>query len=400
MHRSSAAILRPHCAVLNDGGLRCWGYALGTGYATQDPKIGDDEFPFEMGDVPTGGKVVQVATGADFTCALYQEGNVRCWGYNAYGQLGYGDTQNRYGKDGFTPDILPDVDLGGTATQLTAGGTFMCALMDTGNVRCWGQNTFYQLATQDQNNVGDNETPASRGAVVLGAKAVAVSAGGRHACALLESGSVRCWGSPSYGPLGYGNTNVVGDNETPAQAGSINVGGAVVAISAGGNHTCALLSQGRVRCWGRGGNQGFPVGLLGYKETQDIGDNETPASAGNIALGGTATTISTMWSGRCALLSTGAVRCWGKNPSGSLGYGDLNDVGDNETPAQKGDLHLGGAAVKLANAASTYHMCAIMEDGGVKCWGLNGDGQLGLGTTDNVGDNERPDALPEVRVLQ
>ena len=106
-----------------------------------------------------------------------------------------------------------------------------------------------------------------------------LAAGDYATCALLVSGSVRCWGSGTLGELGYGNTNDIGDDETPASAGDIDVGGIVTHIDVGFMHACATLENGAVRCWGRGG-----TGALGYGNTHDIGDNEAPAAAGDVKL--------------------------------------------------------------------------------------------------------------------
>jgi len=104
-----------------------------------------------------------------------------------------------------------------------------------------------------------------------------VAAGAYHTCALLTNGSVRCWGRNTYGPLGYGNTITIGDDEAPKSAGDVKVGGAVTQIAAGSDHTCALLTNGNVRCWGDGS-----YAPHGYGNTNDIGDNETPASVGDV----------------------------------------------------------------------------------------------------------------------
>ncbi len=110
------------------------------------------------------------------------------------------------------------------------------------------------------------------------------------------------------GELGYGNTNDIGDNETPASAGDVDVGGTVVQIVAADLHTCVLLDTGKVRCWG----SGFADhGELGYGNTDDIGDDETPASAGDVDMGGSVQHIAGGHLHSCALLTTGAVRCWG-----------------------------------------------------------------------------------------
>jgi len=145
--------------------------------------------------------------------------------------------------------------------------------------------------------------------------ATQIAAGGSHTCALLSGGTVRCWGLSSSGQLGYANTNTIGDNETPASAGDVNVGGTVTQVVAGGEHTCALLSGGTVRCWGLSSS-----GQLGYANTNNIGDNETPASAGNVNVGGTVAQLSAGSIHTCALLSGGTVRCWGSASNGRLGY--------------------------------------------------------------------------------
>ena len=108
-----------------------------------------------------------------------------------------------------------------------------------------------------------------------------LSLGQTHSCFRSAGGNVRCWGWGVGGRLGYGNEIDIGDDETPASAGDVNVGGTVVQISAGSEHTCALLNTGKVRCWGYG-----TYGQLGYGNVTDIGDDETPASAGDVNVGG------------------------------------------------------------------------------------------------------------------
>ena len=164
---------------------------------------------------------------------------------------------------------------------------------------------------------------------------IQIAAGGDHTCALLDTGAVRCWGFGSDGRLGYGNTDNIGENETPASVGDVDVGGTVLQIAAGGSHTCALLVGGAVRCWGVGSD-----GRLGYGNTDDIGDDETPASAGDVVVGGTVTQIAAGTNHTCAVLVGGAVRCWGRGDVGALGYGNPNNIGDNETPASAGDVEL------------------------------------------------------------
>jgi alpha-tubulin suppressor-like RCC1 family protein len=160
-----------------------------------------------------------------------------------------------------------------------------------------------------------------------------IVAGFGHTCVLLEGGAVRCWGFNDYGQLGYANTTWIGDNEAPASAGDVDIGGAVTQLAANYDHTCALLTSGAVRCWGYNG-----IGQLGYANTENIGDDETPASAGDVDVGGTVKQIAVGWGTSCALLANGAVRCWGNGSYGQLGYGKKLVIGDDETPASAGDV--------------------------------------------------------------
>jgi alpha-tubulin suppressor-like RCC1 family protein len=229
--------------------------------------------------------------------------------------------------------IAGDVDVGGTVVQLTAGIGHTCALLDTGAVRCWGYASSGQLGYGNTNRIGDDETPASAGDVDVGGTVVQVAAHNVHTCALLDGGTVRCWGLGIYGRLGYANSNNIGDNEPPASAGDVDVGGTVVQLTAADSHTCALLDGGAIRCWGRADS-----GQLGYGNTNGIGDNESPASAGNIDVGGTVVQVASGAAHTCAMLDGDAVRCWGLGVNGQLGYGNTNDIGNDESPASAGDV--------------------------------------------------------------
>ena len=168
---------------------------------------------------------------------------------------------------------------------LDSGDVHTCAILDTRAVRCWGHGLNGRLGYGNTDDVGDGETPGTVGPVSLGAgrRAVAISAGFGHTCVLLDAGAVRCWGYGGNGRLGYGNTTTIGDNETPGGFGPVDLGAgrSAVAISTGDAHTCALLDTGTVRCWGAGGQ-----GRLGYANTDTIGDNETPGSVGPVDLAG------------------------------------------------------------------------------------------------------------------
>ncbi len=178
------------------------------------------------------------------------------------------------------------------------------------------------------------------GTVDVGGPVKQLSTGHYHTCALLETGKVRCWGYGYHGQLGYGNSLTIGDNETPASVGDVNVGDTVLQVVAsktdddrwGAAHTCALLSTGGVKCWGYNGN-----GQLGYGNTTGL----SQPSASTVDLGGaSAYTLSVGSIHTCALLNTGKARCWGYNGNGQLGYSHTTQIGDNELPSAAGDIQV------------------------------------------------------------
>jgi alpha-tubulin suppressor-like RCC1 family protein len=388
------------CALLATGAMRCWGEGdngrLGYGNTSD---IGDGEAPGSVGPVNLGAgrRAVAVSAGTAQTCAILDTGGVRCWGWGSLGRLGYGNTSDI--GDNELPGAAGPVNLGTgrKAIAISAGGDHTCAILDTGAVRCWGRNDYGQLGYGNENPIGDNETPASVTPVDLGAgrRAVAISAGTFHTCAILDNGRVRCWGAGLSGRLGYGNTNDIGDNELPGSVGPVDLGAGrkAVAMSAGGSHTCALLDNGRVRCWGGGGN-----GRLGYGNTTNIGDNELPGSVGSVDLGAgrKAVAISTGTAHNCALLDNGRVRCWGYGLNGALGYGNTSDIGDNELPGSVGPVDLGAGRTAVAIAAGQAHSCALLDNGEMRCWGLGLNGRLGYGNTTSIGDNELPSSAGPV----
>src|SRR5262249_23343068 len=151
----------------------------------------------------------------------------------------------------------------------------------------------------------------------------------------------------------------------------------------GAAHTCARLADGTVRCWGDGGN-----GRLGYGNTNNIGDNEAPITAGAVSVGGNVAALATGGGHTCGLLANRAVRCWGANSFGQLGYGFANNIGDNEAPSTAGPVDLGSGSSAAMIATGELHSCAVLSNGTVRCWGLGSEGRLGYASTTTIGDNE------------
>jgi alpha-tubulin suppressor-like RCC1 family protein len=320
------------CVLMNRGAVRCWGAgSLGQLGAGNMSWIGDDETAASAVDVPFGAVPVHLATGSLHSCAALTTGAVYCWGSGLNGRLGYGSTSNLGDSEPITS--LGPLALVGSAAQVTAGDAHSCALMDTGAVRCWGSGTGGRLGYVNTVPVGDDETLAALGDIDLGGPAVQIVAGGRHTCARLDSGAVRCWGEGTYGALGYGNSSNVGDDETPASVGDVPLGGLAIDLAAGDQHTCAVMTTGAVRCWGRG-----MWGALGYGNTTTIGDDEPAMAAGEVPLGASAVQVAAGERHSCARLDTGQVRCWGEGAQGKLGYGNQTAIGDDEAPSSVGDV--------------------------------------------------------------
>jgi alpha-tubulin suppressor-like RCC1 family protein len=375
--------------------VRCWGLntigQLGLG---NTETIGDDELPSVAADVPLPRPASQLSVGDQHTCAVLADNAVRCWGMNMDGRLGYANTNN-IGDDEFPTD---PVDVGGMVDQVEAGAFHSCARLGN-SVRCWGLGSLGRLGYGNVITIGDNEIPALAGEVDVGGPTVLLSAGGAHTCAIALVGSIRCWGRNEQGQLGYGNTNNIGDNEVPASAGNVAnipmglpLNAKVEQLSHGVTHTCALFESGDVLCWGSA-----LFGEIGTGSTNFLGDDELPASASPIDLPGPAIAVSAGGAHSCALLENGEVHCWGANTFGELGYGNTSAVGDDESPSEAGPVQIGAPAIQIE--AGFFHTCAVTNTNEVRCWGNNDGGQLGLGNTSRIGDDEIPNSVPTIELF-
>ncbi|MEM9463647.1 MAG: hypothetical protein AAGF11_56440 [Myxococcota bacterium] len=391
------------CATTEDGELQCWGRnergQLGHGNLET---IGDDEFPADADPIALSGPVVEIRTNGAQTFARLADGTIHAWGQNDAAQLGLLHTMDL--GDDETPATASEptaVDLGGVATALAVGASFACALRADAAVLCWGAGNHGQLGLGNIARVGDDETPQGAGTLLLGAPVVGLTAGADHACALLDSGQIRCWGANDYGQLGLGHTDPIGDDETPDQVAPVALGQDAVEVVAGGHHTCARLNSGAIRCWGQG-----TQGALGLGTTDHVGDDEHPhevdAVPVGVTVGGTVVELGAGAAHTCARLDTGAVRCWGANTKGQLGYGHTQTLGAGQPLADDGDLDLGGTlAIALVTGPTADHTCVRTSDDALRCWGDNNHGQLGLAHVELFGDdpNEAPGDLPNIVVL-
>ncbi len=401
------------CVLLDYGNVKCWG-RNNSGQLGLGDTVNRGDGPGEMGvDLPsvalgTGRHATAITAGTKHTCALLDDGTVKCWGSGNFGSLGLDDTTTRGDSAGEMGDNLPTVDLGTgrTATAISAGSNYTCALLDDGTVKCWGRNSTGQLGlgnTQDRGDepgeMGDNLPAVNLG---TGRTATAISAGLTHTCALLDNDAVKCWGYNGYGQLGQGNTTQRGDqagemgDNLPAI--SLGAGRTGTAVSVGDYRTCAVLDNGGVKCWGAGVH-----GQLGQGATTNLGDG--PGEMGdnlpavNLGTGRTGTALGRRTNSHtCVLLDNATVKCFGANGSGQLGIGNAFDQGDG--PGEMGDslpaVTFGPAPV-IGVTSGNLHSCALVDVSGVEgvtCWGENQYGQLGRGDTTDIGDDPEDIFLP------
>lgn len=358
------------CAVLANLTLRCWGFnasgELGTGNKTPSAT----PVPVDL----VGAR--QVATGGGHTCAVRNLGFLVCWGRNHRGQLGVGSN-----VDSATP--LP-VSLPGPVDQIATGTYHSCTLLASGAVRCWGLN----LSGQIGDGTKSDRTSPVVGPVLAGV--VQISAGDYHTCALLASGAVRCWGENGGGQLGDGTTT---DRTTAVAVQGLDD---AVSIDAGGSSTCAVVRSGGVRCWGRNVNGELgtgsttsslvPLPVVGLTDALQVG------------VGGSGYASSQpgdQYPGHaCALVLGGSVRCWGSGKFGSLANSDVVPAPSSTTPqigfqkvANQLETITGASSLTVGYATSCLATAgSVTADAGiVRCWGANSNGQTGTGAIGPVG---------------
>ena len=292
-----------------------------------------------------GPPVRELAVAHGHGCALLENGTVRCWGYNEQGQLGTGDAVDRP-----RPSIVAGLT---TATHLATFGSSTCAVLADGTARCWGWNLSGQLGGTDllQKRPVPAPVPGLTGAV-----GIALGAG--HGCAWRKDGAAFCWGENSAGQLGDGSSTRRTEATPVIDTGDTPLLGGVTSMALGQKHSCALLVDETVRCWGddtQGQAGGGPRLRSRYAPVVIAGLGGVKAiAAGNYTT--------------CALLADGAIRCWGGANS--------NGIGTPVPTAVEGIANATQISVGFGGA------CARIADGGIRCWGMDGtsmDGRAWMG---------------------
>lgn len=334
------------CVIRGDGKIYCWGSngsgQLGLGSATPSTQA-----TLKLASVTASFVYpISVAAGGNHSCAVDINGVAQCWGDGHFGQLGNGGT-----SDALSPVVF-QIPSGRRARQISAGFHFTCALLDDTTVVCAGDNGRGQLGdgttTNSSTPVAVKVTSASNLDQV-----VEITTGDFHACARVASGHVYCWGSAlanaSSGDLSFATG-------TP--------GSGFRSISASGGTSCGVTAAGAVSCWG---DNSFG----------QLGDGTTTSRSTPATVSGVTQTVSVGVGvfHVCASDAGGALRCWGNNNNGQVGNGSTSST-PVTAPATVG---FGSNAV-LGVLGGLSHTCALSAEG-LHCWGADGQGQLGNGTT-------------------
>lgn len=353
------------CSLAANGTVQCWGInsvgQLGNGTTTSSTT------PAPVSGISTA---VRIAAGHDHSCAVLGSGAVQCWGNNFSGQLGNGT--NASSAEPVTVSGISQ------ATWVAVAMFHSCAVISNGTVQCWGRNFEGELG--NGNNLDSNIPVTVTG---IGS-ATMVASDFSHNCALLREGTVQCWGYGFMGQLGNGARNVT--NTTPVTVSGISN---ATAIAVGGYHTCALLSDQTVRCWGSNENGQLGIGMSSI---------ETPNSSIPVPVNGVSSAIA-LSSGNnysCALISDGTLKCWGLIIDGGkiFVFREFSNA----------PVSISGIANASAVSVARGGVCVLINDGTVQCWGMrplgdgtmndshtpvtvsgiNGEGVLNLGTNPNA----------------
>jgi alpha-tubulin suppressor-like RCC1 family protein len=347
-------------ALCSDGTLAAWGNnfwgAFGDNSRTNSPV----PVPVAQSGVLAGKTPVALAAGFQHSLTLCSDGSLAAWGYGVFGQLGDN------GPLGYAPAPVPVVQGGvlaaKTVTAMTTGTYHTLALCSDGTLAAWGRNTNGQLGN---NSTTDSNVPVAvdQTGVLAGKTVIALAAGSAHSLALCSDGTVAAWGYNFTGQLGNGN-NSQSTAPVAVVQGGVLAGRLVTAIAAGGSHSLALCSDGRVAAWG-------------YNSWGQLGNNSTtssnvpvPVTQTGVLAGKTVTAIAAGQYHSLTLSSDGTLAAWGQNFSYQLGI----TGSPSQSPVPVSVLQTGVLAGKTVTSISTgdSHNLVLCSDGTLATWGYNG----------------------------
>ena len=353
------------CALRTNGSVACWG------------ENGDGVLAVQGGNRPTAGtlpglsRIVAITAGNSFACALDADGHVWCWGDNTFGQLG--SFAPNPGSHPPTMVMASDGKPLAGVTKIAAGDFHVCAIVSSA-VWCWGANDSFQLGRSPTNSA-----PAPIMTTLTEPSELAVA--GKYSCVVADDTvpSVRalyCWGNNDDNELAYLGGNTATPQKIPV---SLAPPGASPIVAAGHGHTCARDDKDALRCWGEN-----DFGQLGASVAP--GSSPVPRTIDALGMVRTAAAGDDF---TCAVATDGTTRCLGENGAAQLGNGAVDTApsdGGLSPPHTEATL-VSGLPAASRIAAGTAHACAILArscpdvPGAVMCWGDNGSGALGNGTT-------------------
>lgn len=356
--------------------------------------------------IGTSQSIAQVTCLYGGVCVLLKSGSIKCVGDNDKGQIGIGlpITTTPIGeKSGHVGNSLPVVNLGTgfSIAKVVGGSKHACIITTDAKVKCFGFNFVGQLGLGDNKNRGEqsNQMGNNLAYLELGTSAQAASlhigATANHNCVILSKPlgvyqRFKCWGYNVYSQLGYGDTNHRGDenNEMGDFLPLVNLGteSRVQQLALGNFHSCALLINDALKCWGYGVN-----GQLGSGSTATISATGDSIPIVQVDTNAKVKMITAGWAHNCIVYEGMlSMKCFGGNPNGELGVGDKDDRGATPSTTLPAIpfANLGTNSLKISSIyTGIVHNCVLFEDSSVKCFGFNGYGQLGLGFTASIGDS-------------
>jgi len=289
------------CALTFSGSLFCWGQndwgesGDGTSNTYSSPTV-----PVM---IPSNRSVVTVGMGEQHTCAILDDDSLMCWGRDQDGEIGNGIEED---VAQYTPIsiVIPTIR---NAISVDGGHTNTCVLFDDGGIMCWGKDHVGQNG--DGGSSSTTHSPGSNVALPEGRSAIDLSVGAYHSCAVLDDFSITCWGWNAYGQIGDNTTT---DAISPVLV-QLPAGAKATDVDAGDHHTCAVLENGSVNCWGWN------------KYKQVSGSDWTILTPQHVD--GTNSFVHVVVAARhsCALAENGTISCWGENGNGQLGIGNTHD---------------------------------------------------------------------------
>ena len=288
-----------------------------------------------------------------------------CWGASANNELGNGSTANQSSPVA--------VSGGATFIQVSINIFHTCATASGGTAYCWGLGASGRLGTE---SVANQPTPA----VVAGRHVFRfVSAGGDHTCGVTTANEAYCWGNNRQGQLGRGAAPGGGPASEEDSTPILVAGGHQwFSVSAGNTHTCGVTTSNVAYCWGNDEFGRLGLGATASETCPGLSEGTTPCSTSPAAVAGghAFSSVSAGTFHSCGLTTSGAAYCWGANDVGELGDGAVG--GTSATP-----VAVSGGNTYQSISAGSFHTCAVRTDQALLCWGSNGGGELGDGSTVN-----------------